>query len=401
MSETLKKRKPRTNDNGDGSLIPVNGYWRFQIGYTQDGVPKKFTKYVGKFSDVSEKEARKAAKVHKRQFEADLQSANGQSIHDINVTCDVLIKQYQTYLDQHRPKSARDMKSQLQGPLLKFFEKKVARELTSAHIEAYQTRRQNAGKSNGTINRELAGLKAALYKEADRKPSRISRNDIPKWKNLPENAPRQGFLDFDGYDKVLESLPASLKIPFVIGYHGGMRLSEVLNIRWRDVDFETGFVRLPDSKSGNPRSLPFYHQLRPVLLAHRQYCLKHCPVAEFVCVWRHDDLYVGAAHGGKRRTTGDKIHSFYGTWRPAVERAGHKGLLFHDLRRSAVRNMVTVIGIPESQAMLISGHETNSMLKRYNIILPQDLLNTGARMDAFMKEREKNQAEARASGGAR
>ena len=39
--------------------------------------------------------------------------------------------------------------------------------------------------------------------------------------------------------------------------------------------------------------------------------------------------------------------------------------------------------------MLISGHETNSMLTRYNIICPKDLLNTGKEMDQFMKTRKK------------
>jgi hypothetical protein len=50
--------------------------------------------------------------------------------------------------------------------------------------------------------------------------------------------------------------------------------------------------------------------------------------------------------------------------------------------------MVTMMEIPESQAMLISGHETNAMLTRYNIVRPKDLLNTGKKMDQFMRERK-------------
>ena len=107
-----------------------------------------------------------------------------------------------------------------------FFGPIKAHAITSATIENYQKKRLNAGRSIATINRELAGLRAALRLEERRKPARISLGEIPFWHALPESKPREGFLDFDGYEKVLEALPGSLKIPFVIGYHGGMRLRQ-------------------------------------------------------------------------------------------------------------------------------------------------------------------------------
>jgi hypothetical protein len=69
-----------------------------------------------------------------------------------------------------------------------------------------------------------------------------------------------------------------------------------------------------------------------------------------------------------------------------VEKAGHQGLLFHDLRRSAVRNMVQKAGISEARAMKVSGHKTQEILRRYNIIHLSDVQQVGVDMDAWAKE---------------
>ena len=94
---------------------------------------------------------------------------------------------------------------------------------------------------------------------------------------------------------------------------------------------------------------------------------------------------------------GRPLGSFRKAWYSACVKAGlgrfeelgdgshvYVGTLFHDLRRSAIMNMMQG-GIDPTVAKAISGHETDSVFKRYNIVTEARLIDASKKADAFIE----------------
>jgi integrase len=168
----------------------------------------------------------------------------------------------------------------------------------------------------------------------------------------------------------LKELPDHLKPIFVIGYHTGVRLGELKRIQWSQVDLDGGFISLNpgETKNGQGRMVPILDgDMRNHLERAREERSEYFPN----CPWVFNRL-------------GKPIRDFRGSWETACKRAGVPELKFHDLRRSAVRNMRRA-GVPQVVRMKISGHKTDSMERRYNIVDDDDLKIAKTLMEARLK----------------
>jgi integrase len=252
--------------------------------------------------------------------------------------------------------------------------------ITSEHIRTYIARRQSEGIANGTINRELAALKRMFRLASQQTPPLVSSS--PHIPHLQENNVRQGFFTEEEYKLLRAVLPDYVKIPLIISYWTGMRAGEIVTLRWEQVDLERGLLRLEPGTTKNKkgRLIPLVKKVTEALWQWRLRTLQRYSSCPWVCHFR-----------GKRLRAVPKK-----TWKKACERIGLKGKLFHDLRRSAVRNMVRA-GVPERVVMTISGHKTRSVFDRYDIVsgtdieIARDSLELWAHTDSFANNGKVNQ----------
>jgi integrase len=247
--------------------------------------------------------------------------------------------------------------------LRKSFALDKALDITTDRINAHIARRQQEEAKNATINRELAALKR-MFSLAIQAGKLSSKPYVP---TLEENNARQGFLDHGSFLVIKENLPVHLKDPVTFLYHSAWRVGEMRALEWRDIDLAGRVIRLrPEiSKNKDGRLLPIKGELLEIIKRARENRLLSCP-------------YVFHENG-------QPIGSFRKAWKTACREAGQGQIIVHDLRRSAVRNMVRA-GIHERVAMSLSGHKTRSVFDRYNIVSEADLAKAAERLQAHLEE---------------
>ncbi len=345
--------KPKYRDK-DGTMKESAVWW---IKYYRNGKPYRESTKTTKITEAQRK---------LKQREGEIVHGRLPGIYFDRITFNELAGDLrENYFIEGR-KSANRLELSL-GHLKAFFDGKRVIDIDTGEIGRYIRKRLEEGAANATINRELSALKRMLNLGKEATPPKVAT--VPKIASLKEDNVRQGFFELSEFHAVRDALPKHLQGIMTIGFHFGCRLQEIVTLQWPQVDLKRGVFHLLVTKNDEARTIPMDAETRAVFEAQREHQRK----MEIVLPWVFPNEN-GTGH----------VKRFDRAWKAACKKAGVPGLLFHDLRRTAVRNMIRC-GNSESVAMKISGHKTRSVFDRYNIINDRDLKQAVERQERYLE----------------
>ncbi len=301
-----------------------------------------------------------------------------------------------------------------------FFSGMRVNDIDTPAVSRYVVARREQGAENATINRELAALKRAFSLAVKCTPPKALH--APYIGMLKENNTRSQFFEQEDYYKLMEALPDHLKPLFATSYFTGWRKGELLSLTWAGVNlFQKQLTLAPGTtKNGKGRTAfmpgPLYEMIRAQYGASTRDYPK-CPyvfhkngqrIGDFRKTWERVLTACGYKATFKCRDCGAMVEiEATERWKkvgPSLymaegevrkgKRAGWQkvaclscgsdrfqkwGRVFHDNRRTAVRNL-TRTGTPEGVAMEQTGHLTRSVFERYNIVSEGDLRGAAERL---------------------
>lgn len=205
-----------------------------------------------------------------------------------------------------------------------------------------------------TVNNYLSGL-SAVYRVAKREWEWVEISPFEKVQKLKVKNAGLRFLSKEEIKALLNSCRKEKKKPLwlivVIALSTGARKSEILGLRWRDVQIEfgtIGFAIAHDTKNSESRRLYLTGKAIEGLRAYK--------AAEYK-PWR-SNWFVFANRWGNGSMS---INREFAT---ALKDAGIKNFRFHDLRHTAA-SYLAMNGANASDIAEVLGHKSLDMVKRY------------------------------------
>jgi integrase len=224
---------------------------------------------------------------------------------------------------------------------LRFFKGKSLSQITAWDIERYKKERKEKGRKPATINRELTVLKRMFNLAIQWKLTKANPVKGVKLMDIPKSIYR--VLEDDEFEKMYQTASPEFKPVLLCAFLTGMRRGEILNLKWKDVDFRKGYILIKETKNNESREIPLPDVLKETLLRLRN------GENEFVFQYFKDK----------------SLETFYREFWKARENAG-VDCTFHSLRHTFASNLVTRLKEDMVTVMELTGHKDIRMLKRYS-----------------------------------
>ena len=224
------------------------------------------------------------------------------------------------------------------------------RRFSTRLIEQFQTERLQKGNKAATVNRLIATLKHMIHKATDwDMVEEETLKRVSKVKLIEENNRRLRFLTKEECQALIDACSTHLRPIVTIALNTGMRKSEILLLKWENVDLKHGFILLEVTKNGERREIPINNTVREELLRITRRL--DVPYVFF-------DPRIGNPYQDVKRS----FHS-------ACRRAGIKDFRFHDIRHTFASHLV-MAGIDLTTVKELLGHKTIAMTLRYAHLAP-------------------------------
>lgn len=280
-----------------------------------------------------------------------------------------LASQYLGLADIKRQSSYTWKKNTVDKRFLPVFGGKVLEGITTSQIESYrETRRLDPGLQKtslkvSSLNRDLALLKH-MFSYAVRE-GWLEKNPVSRIKLEKENNARDRVLEPEEFTRLQVHSASHLQAVNLMAYQTGMRLGEILHLKWDRVDLKGNVIRLKadDTKTNEGRLVPLTPELTELLRDLYKVRYLH-----------EDHVFL---------VKGQSVNSIKTAFNGACERANIQGFHFHDFRHTAVTNMRRA-GIDHLTIMKITGHKTLEVFKRYNSFLEGDLREAASRFNTYL-----------------
>jgi integrase len=231
-------------------------------------------------------------------------------------------------------------------------------------LEQYQTERIQKGNKYATVNRLIATLKHMFTKAVqwDMVEESVLKR-VRQVKLFKENNRRLRYLSKEECLSLINACEPHLKPIVITALNTGMRKSEILNLKWDNVDLRHGFILLDITKNGERREIPINETLRGVLQG---------------LIRRLDIPYVFY-----NSVTGKPYQAIKRSFNRACRRAGIRDFHFHDLRHTFASHLV-MAGVDITTVKELLGHKTLTMTLRYAHLAPSHKIKAMDMLDSVL-----------------